>query len=928
MPMSSPAFAFAAGHWRVVRTLALVATLAVINAGTTLCAQGPSAVPTDPLAAYERGPVVEGIAQYTLKHNGLKVLLFADASNPKVTVNMTYLVGSRHESYGETGMAHLLEHLLFKGTPQAPKLWQDMASRGFIYNGTTWTDRTNYYESFNASDSHLKWALAMEADRMVNSRIAREDLDTEMTVVRNEFEMGENRPQLTLYQKVFATAFMWHNYGNSTIGNRSDIENVGIDNLRAFYRTYYQPDNAVLLVAGKFDAAQTLNWIAESFGKIDRPARSLPKLWTVEPTQDGEREITVRRVGDSQILFPAYRVPAAAHADSAAVQVLLALLTSEPAGRLYQALVNAKLAVTVDAESDLMFDASAVGFWATLNKAQSMDRARDVMLAVIESAGRKPFTQVELDRVKLQFAKSYEQSVADSARLAVGLSEAIAVGDWRFYFYQRDRIAAVTLADVERVARSYFKAENRTLGRFIPTAKPDRADMPAKPDLLALLAGYRGDASVVEGEAFDPAPAHIDQRTERYTLPNGMKVALLPKTTRGAAVHFAMRIGFGDEKTRFGKHAVEELASALLLRGATGLNRQQIRDQLDALRATGGFGMGGGAFQTRKAQLPALITLLGKLYHTANFPAAELEIVRKEIITSIEESARDPEAVATTALERHFAPYPRGDVRHVPSVEEHLADLKAVTRADIVKWFNAMRGLSAAEIAVVGDFDVAAIKTALAAAFGDSRLRTPYVRVTRTFKPIASAAEKFATPDKENTMYVARTAFALRDADPDYPALMLADYIVGTSDASRLWMRVREKEGLSYNVFSELSVPTFGDHASWTFGFIANPQNAAKAEAALKDELATVLREGFSDEEFDRQRRSMLDQRLIRRSRDDAVAGQLVALTDTGRTYAFVADLEARLRSLRKSDVETVLRKYLRPDSLSTFAAGDFAKVK
>ncbi|MBL8308960.1 MAG: insulinase family protein [Burkholderiales bacterium] len=915
-------------QWQALRGSVATIVLALICGAPALYAQVPMSAASDPFPAFERGPVVEGIAQYTLKRNGLRVLLFPDASSPKVTVNITYLVGSRHEGYGETGMAHLLEHLLFKGTTSMPKLWQDLSSRGFIYNGTTWTDRTNYYQSFTANDGNLKWALTMEADRMVNSRIAREDLDTEMTVVRNEFEMGENRPQLTLYHKVLATAFMWHNYGNSTIGNRSDIENVGIDNLRAFYRTYYQPDNAVLLVAGKFDDAKTLGWIAESFGRIERPTRTLPRLWTVEPTQDGEREITLRRVGDSQILFPAYRVPAAAHADAAAIQVLLALMTAEPAGRLYQALVKSKLAVSVDAEIDLMHDASVVGIWAILNKTQSIERAREVLLGTLESAAGKPFTAAELARVKLQFAKNYDQSIADSARLAVGLSEAIAVGDWRFYFFHRDRIERVTLADVSRVAGTYFKAQNRTLGRFLPTAKPDRAEIAASPHVATLLSDYRGATDIALGEAFDPSPAHIEQRTERYTLPNGLKVALLPKSTRGHAVQMALRIGFGDEKSRAGKHAAEALASALMLRGATGMNHQQIRDQLDALRASGSLNLGGGAFQTKRAHLPALITLLGKLYHSPTFPADELELVRKEQITAIEESAKDPESVASTALERHFSPYPRGDVRYVPTAAEQLSDLKAVTRAEIVRVAAASRGLSAAEIAIVGDFDVTATKAALAAAFGESRLRAPFARITRTFKPTPPVSQKIATPDKENTSYVARTSFALRDSDSDYAALLLADFIIGNSDASRLWMRIREKEGLSYNVFSELAVPTFGDQANWTFGFIANPQNAARAEASLRDEIATVLRDGLSDEEFERQRQSLMDQRKVRRSRDDAIAAQLVALTDTGRTYTFVADLEARLLALTRTDIEAAIRKYLRPLALSSFAAGDFARVK
>jgi len=915
-------------RWLPAATAALGLLAGALSAqpATTQPVAAPAAQPVS--AAFDIGPSVEGIHQYTLKSNGLRVLLFPDASNPKVTVNITYLVGSRHEGYGETGMAHLLEHMLFKSTPKYPRLWQDMANRGFINNGTTWLDRTNYYESFAASEDNLKWALEMEADRMVHSNILREELDTEMTVVRNEFEMGENRPQWTLYSKVFASAFAWHNYGNSTIGNRSDIENVGIDNLRAFYRTYYQPDNAVLLVAGKFDSNWTLAQIAEHFGKIAKPTRQLPKLWTVEPTQDGEREVTVRRVGDSQILFPAYRVPPAAHQDAAALQVLAALMTTEPAGRLYQALVKSKLAVSVDSESDVMFDPSLMGFWATLNKSQSIDKARDVMLATIESAGKKPFTEAELNRVKLQLAKSYDQTVADSGRFAVALSEAIAVGDWRFFFFHRDRLAKVTLADIDRVAKAYLKPQNRTLGRFIPADKPDRADMPAKPELATLLADYKGDPSMSAGEVFEPTPANLEKRIERVTLANGMKVALLPKQTRGNVVQLAMRIGYGDAASRANKNAVDELTSALLMRGAKGLDRQQIRDRLDALRASGGLGLGGGSFQTKKQYLPELIDFIALVYGTASFPATELELVRKEILTGLEESAKDPESVASIALERHFSTYPKGDVRYVPTVAEHIADVRSVTREQVVKFAGEMRGLSRAEIAIVGDFDAAAVKAALTKAFASSKLPKPYTRVSREYAPIKAKNEKLSTPDKENATFIARVAFPLQDSAADYPALALADFIVGGTAGARLFQRVREKEGLSYDVFSSLSVPTFSNSATWSFGYIANPQNAAKAEASLRDELKILLGGALSEDEFQAQRKSMLDQRQLRRSQDATLAAQLVTLTDADRSFAFTAAIEDRIAKLTKADFDAVLRKYIKLDDMSSFVAGDFSKVK
>jgi zinc protease len=281
-----------------------------------------------------QGASVEGITEYTLA-NGLKVLLFPDSGAAKTTVNVTYLVGSRQENYGETGMAHLLEHMLFKGTPTSGNQKEEMNKRGMRFNASTWYDRTNFHETFNASDADLEWALAMEADRMVNSKVARKDLDSEMTVVRNEMESGENDPWRIMIQRMIAASYDWHNYGKETIGARSDVEGVDIGRLQAFYHLYYQPDNAVLVVAGKFDPEKTLGWIAKDFGTIPKPARALPRLYTEEPVQDGERTVTVRRVGDAQLIGVEYHTVPGAHPDFVAIDALADVMTVEPAGRLY-----------------------------------------------------------------------------------------------------------------------------------------------------------------------------------------------------------------------------------------------------------------------------------------------------------------------------------------------------------------------------------------------------------------------------------------------------------------------------------------------------------------------------------------------------------------------------------------------------------------
>lgn len=256
----------------------------------------------------QKGVSVEGITEYSLP-DGLRVLLFPDPSKPKLTVNMTYLVGSRQEGYGETGMAHLLEHLLFKETKTKRNIKQDLTDHGAQWNGTTSYDRTNYFETVSASDENLKWGIELEADRMINVRVEKAMLDPEMTVVRNEFEMGENSPQRMLMQRTLEAAYTFHNYGKDTIGARSDIENVSYERLAAFYQKYYQPDDAILTIAGKFDEGKALQYAADAFSRVPRPTRKLDPTYTVEPTQDGERTVTLRRVGDVQEIMAVYHAP-------------------------------------------------------------------------------------------------------------------------------------------------------------------------------------------------------------------------------------------------------------------------------------------------------------------------------------------------------------------------------------------------------------------------------------------------------------------------------------------------------------------------------------------------------------------------------------------------------------------------------------------
>jgi zinc protease len=873
---------------------------------------------------------VEGITEYKLD-NGLNVLLFPDNSKPTVTVNITYLVGSRHEGGGETGMAHLLEHMLYKGTDKRGPVMTELRAHGASFNGSTWYDRTNYFETMPATEENLRYGLEMEADRMIHSRVSREDLDSEMTVVRNEFEMGENNPEAILQQRVMSTAYLWHGYGRSTIGARSDIEHVPIPRLQAFYHMYYQPDNATLVVAGKFDEAKTLAWIKEIFGAIPKPTRQLIPTYTEEPTQDGEREVTLRRTGDIQVIDVVYHTPAGSHPDAAALEVLAAILGETPSGRLYKALVETKKAVATSGNNLDLHDPGVIGFDARLSKEGSLDDVEKTMLGVIDGVVKEPPSTDEVERAKARLLKDIELAFNNSERIAINLSEWESMGDWRLQFLFRDGIKKVTPEDVARVAKLYLKPSNRTIGRFIPTAAPDRSEIPSTPSVAAEVKDYKGNALVEAGEAFDPSPANIDARTIRVTLPNGMKLALLPKKTRGGTVSAMLVLYFGDVKSVTGRRMAAQSAATLLMRGTAKHTRQQIQDELDRLKAQmntiGGPIRADVNINTIRASFPDTLRLAAEVLRQPVFPETEFEQARQASITNIESDRTEPQALAGKAMSRHISPYPKGDPRAVGTFDEDIEDYKKLTLADVKKFYADFYGASNAELAIVGDFDAVEIQRLATELFGSWKSPAPYTRIKREWTRLEAVNRSIETPDKANALFFAVTTMPIDDDDPDYPALLAANKIFGEGTESRLFLRIRGKDGLSYGVGSQFSVGTNEKFARLVTYAFCNPQNILKVEADFKDETAKMVATGFSEAELATAKKTYFQDQQVARSQDRNLAGLLVWNAEHGRTMARDAALDAKVAALTPADISAALKKRLDPSAISIFKAGDLKKA-
>lgn len=877
---------------------------------------------------------VEGITEYALP-NGLHVLLFPDQTKQTITVNITYKVGSRHENYGETGMAHLLEHLVFKGTPKHQNIPQELTQHGASPNGSTWYDRTNYFETFAATDENLNWALDLESDRMINSFIAKKSLDSEMTVVRNEMESGENDPGSILQERVMATAFQWHNYGKDTIGARADIENVPIDRLQAFYHKFYQPDNAVLLIAGKFDEAKTLDLVNKYFGPLPKPERVLPAIYTTDPTQDGERLVTLRRVGDTQVVSAGYHVPASSHPDFAAVSVLTEILAGRPAGRLHKALVETKKASSVGGFAFPRHDPELAYFSAEVRNEDSINAARDAFIATIEGAGAQAPTAEEVDRARTSLVKSVELTMNSSNQLGLTMSEWIGAGDWRLFFLHRDRLRKVTPADVQRVAQSYFKSSNRTMGIFQPTAKPDRAEIPAvsETEIASMLDGYKGDAVVAAGEAFDPSPANIDSRTKRMPAPTGLSLALLPKKTRGEAVFASLSLRMGSEKSLMNRSTAGALTGSMLMRGTTKHTRQQISDEFDRLKArvfVGGGATGATAtIQTTRENLPAVLRLVAEILREPAFPQTEFDQLKNEQLAGLEQQKSEPTSIAVNTFFRHLNPYPKGDVRYSQSVDESIESIKATTLEDVKKFYTDFYGASNAQLAVVGDFDDQAVGTLAKELFAGWKNKTPYARIPSLYKDVPSLNQALETPDKANAFFLAGMNLKLQDTDPDYPALILGNYMLGGGFLnSRLAVRIRQKDGLSYGVGSGLNAGSLDQAGSFTANAIYAPQNVEHLEADFKEEVARALKDGFTAEEVAAAKSGYLQSRTVQRAQDNSLAGRLANYLFLNRTMAWDADFEQKLAALTPEQIVEAMRRHIDPTKITIIKAGDFAKAK
>ena len=855
-----------------------------------------------------------GFEELELSANGLRVLLAPEASLPVVAVCIVYRVGSRNEATGHTGATHLLEHLLFKGSrgfdPAAGRSVARVLERvGAAFNATTWFDRTTYYETLPAE--HLELALALEADRMRNALLRAEDLESETRVVLNELERGENDPFEVLLRESFATAFREHPYHHPTIGWRSDVEAASVARLRAFYDTFYVPNNATLVLVGGFERAEALRLIAAHFGPLVAGG-AVPSVVTRESAQEGERRFVVRRAGEVGWVLASWRAPQASHPDTHALAVLADALAGGITSRLHQRLVDGGLCLDAQAIAWQLRDPGSFQIAATLDPRASHASVEGIIREEAAALAAAGLSEEELERAKVQVEAHTAYHRDSPGQVAATVAEAVAVDDWRGYVEYPHRIRAVTAAETRRVACETFHDDALTLGWFVP----ERAGAAS-----ARLRGRRPGACEWRGG--------LAAEVTDAELGGGARIVVLPRRTN-PTVHLAGSLLAGHGMTTPDRWTAASLLPDMLERGTRRLSRLELARLLEDRGIE--LAVSGESFNPTELivagrclsrHVGILLDTMAEMLRFPSLPATELRRLRTLRLGELAHSREDTFLRAFEAFLRLV--YPEGHPHCPRSFDERRRGLEEVRKAALVGVHRELMAPAGMALVLVGDVDPDAVIAMTRAAFAgwDAAGAKPPELARRAPTAATPAEVREAMADKPNLDVVLGHPGGLRRRDPDFVPALLGNAVLGQSTlSSRLGRRLRDQLGVTYGVVSRFFGAALID-GPWAATFSVGAADVDRAVAAAREEIGRLWHEGPSDGELDDERQAFAGSYRVSLATSAGLARELLRLARHGLPFSELDALPARILATTRAEVTEAIRAHIAPDSLSLAVAGD-----
>ena len=839
---------------------------------------------------------LNGIQEYRLTANGLRVLLMPDEDLPVATVMVTYEVGSRDEVTGTTGATHILEHMMFKGTEKFNSsddsdYFSQMDKIGARSNATTYFDRTNYYATLPSD--YVPLAIELEADRMRNLRILEEDLESEMTVVRNEYERGENNPVRTLVKELYACAFVAHPYSHPTIGWLSDIENTSPEKLRQFYDTYYWPENAVLSVIGGIDLEKTLDVIKQHYGSIPSAPKAIPTVDTVEPKQLGPRRLLIERAGQVGIVMTGFKVPEGAHDDWAALKLIEQILGVDKTGRLYRALEDRGKASATFTYAPQLRDPGLFILAAYLTPDATHEEAESIINDEVRRLVSSGVDEDELEQAKAVIKASVVYSRDGPYNIADQLNEAIAMGDWTQYVTQPEAIQAVSSEDIQRVAAKYLTRNNRTVGWFVP----NKADNSAK-EIAEFSSGknyYRDpthqhaigapqnivpDSTATTGSLEHEGTQLVDfsKNLQRTTIGDIELIAIdMPiKEVVSFVGSFASGETLGSEQSS----TLASLTAAMLDKGTQNNDRFQIAELLNRIGAEIQFTTTAHSLKFSgkflREDAGTVIGLLAEQLRTPLFDADVLETLKSRQSANLLRAIDNPDYRADSLLTRLL--YPSNHPNYSEEINQLLEDLEAITVEDIQKFHTERYGPKSMQLVFAGDIDFEQLTAAIEFAFEGWNGGVGYPEEHPEQLENTAKQKRIFIKDKTSVAVRYGQNTRLQRTNEDYLPFMLGNYILGGSFNARLMQEVRVKQGLTYSIRSSHT----GDiltPGNWTLNASFSPSMLEQGLLATNSVIDDWYENGVSSKEVNEAIETLCGSYLVGLSTTYSLASQVHSLS-------------------------------------------------
>lgn len=873
--------------------------------------------------------------------NDLTILLMEDHSAPVATFMVTYRVGSRNEAVGYTGSTHLLEHLMFKGSQRYNRergnsIWTLLLNVGARINATTWLDRTNYYEMLPSE--HLEMAIVVEADRMRQALLRDSDRQPEMTVVRNEFERGENDPWEALDKNMWSTAYQAHPYHHSTIGWKSDIEGVPTERLRQFYDTYYWPNNATVTVIGDFDTRQLLSWIKSHFGQYPASHHPIPEVYTTEPRQEGPRRFIIRRSGEAGIVGIAHKTPEGRHLDKYAFAVLKNILGAGKTSRFYRTLIDKGLATSTFVGDHLLHDNSLFITYAFLTPGVEHGKVERIILREYEKVKAKGVTEKEVARAKAMIKAEVAFSRDGSFSIAAALNEAIAIGDWTYYTTYLDRLGSVKKEDIQRVTRTYLVEDQSTAGWFVPQpAGGDTGGSGVSAAPAAVVTGswgYRpgegnwpsGPASAVATQRAGAAGTGLAARITDSEVVRGLRLVTMPMGVADVVTIVGSMYG-GNIFGPTANDATADITSSMLDQGTKKRDKFTISGLLEAVGARISFSSDDYRVSFSacclKDNVPLVMELLAEQLREPAFNEADLVSLQKRVVGNLKRQSESTDYRVRMSFSQIL--YPPDHPNYIPPLDKQIADVEDITSPSLRGFHRRHYGLGSLVIVATGDVDRAVLEDNLERHFRD------WQRVDLTAPSLDGRRARLNTPPTEKVVTIEEKTsvdlvlglvVGIDQEHPDYLPLNMGSYILGGNFSARLMATVRDEEGLTYSVGSSVSGSSNGKDGFWSIYGTFAPGLLVKGKASVLAQLDRWVEEGVTPEELVVKKTTLTGNYKVGLATTSGIAATILCILERGKDITYIDEYVEEINALNLEEVNVAIRKYIRPENLTTVAAG------